>query len=841
MNNLALAETTDFYRVDASLKLDKDRRALLGQFMTPAPIGRFMAHLFTKTEGDMRVLDPGAGVGSLTAALVERITTAKVKPRSVHFDCYEIDPVLNSYLRDTLSEADIQCRHAQINASSKLYEDDFILSHKFGLQTDIFDTNGNDNGGYTYAILNPPYKKINSGSPHRAALRKAGIETSNLYTGFVFLAAQRLRPGGEMVAIIPRSFCNGPYFKPFREQFFAMMSLCHIHIFEKRNHAFKDDAVLQENIIIHAVKGKKPPTVTITTSHGAAFEIDPDHQTCTAEDMTQRTVPYEAVIRANDPDKFVHIATNDLEQGIVDRMAHFTATLADLGIEVSTGPVVDFRLKKDLRAQPEKDTVPLLYAAHFQGGVLTWPKTMRKPNAIRVSDESRRWLWGNRDNFVVTRRFTSKEESRRIVASLYASDLPGELVGFENHLNVFHANQNGMSRDLAVGLSLFLNCSLVDRYFRQFNGHTQVNATDLRSLRYPDREALERIGKENDGKPLSQQEIDNIIEGELIHMADDNNPLTAQQKIDEALIILKALGVPRGQQNERSALTLLALLDLKPSGTWSNLERPMMGITPIMDYTREHYGREYAPNTRETFRRQTMHQFVEAGIAIYNPDEPTRPVNSPKACYQISDEAYQVILTFGTDTWQATLDAYLEGQETLAAKWAKHRQMQMIPVKVADGKEITLTPGAHSELIKEIITEFAPRFAPGAEVIYVGDTGDKVGYFEQQRLADMGVTVDQHGKMPDVVLYFGDKDWLLLIESVTSHGPVDAKRHNELAALFAGAKPGLVYVTAFPSRTVMGRYLGEISWETEVWCADAPTHLIHFNGERFLGPYEKDV
>ena len=163
----------------------------------------------------------------------------------------------------------------------------------------------------------------------------------------------------------------------------------------------------------------------------------------------------------------------------------------------------------------------------------------------------------------------------------------------------------------------------------------------------------------------------------------------------------------------------------------------------------------------------------------------------------------------------------------------------MIPVIVAGGEEIKLAPGAHSELIKQIITEFAPRFAPGAEVIYVGDTGDKIGYFEKERLAAFGVTVDPHGKMPDAVLYFGKKDWLLLVESVTSHGPVNAKRHSELATLFKGAKPGLMYVTAFPDRSIMGRYLSEISRETEVWCADAPSHLIHFNGERFLGPYDR--
>lgn len=837
--NTTFADTAEFYRVDAALKLDPNRRSDLGQYMTPAPIARFMASLFADVSGDIRLLDPGAGVGSLTAAFVERICVAAVKPRSATLTAYEIEPVLSAYLRDTLDEAVGQCRRAQIKGSSELHDEDFILGHAWGKQPDIFNRPGEHGGSFTHVLMNPPYKKINSASAHRAALRTAGLETSNLYTAFMFLAAQRLRTGGEMVAIVPRSFCNGPYFKPFREQFFAMMGLRHIHIFEKRNSAFKGDEVLQENIILHAVKGAPPAEVTITTSNGGDFHLDADGH-CVAEDMTQRTVPYGSVINSTDPDRFVHIAVNDLEQGIVDRMALFTATLAELGLEVSTGPVVDFRLKDDLRAQPEKGAVPLLYAAHFQNSALVWPKATKKPNAIRVSPDSRRWLWENKGHFVITKRFTSKEERRRIVASVYASDLPGELIGFENHLNVFHAKQAGCSEALARGLALYLNSSLVDRFFRQFNGHTQVNATDLRSLKYPDREVLERIGRDAGSAAPSQQDIDTIIEGELAHMTDEKNPLQAQQKIDDALKILTALGMPRGQRNERSALTLLALLNLRPDGAWNVLHKPLMGITPIMEFTREHYGREYAPNTRETFRRQTMHQFVEAGIALYNPDEPARPVNSPKACYQISEEAFAVILTFGTDAWKGTLDTYLEGQETLAAKWAKHREMQMIPVQVADGKEITLTPGAHSELIKRIITDFAPRFAPGAEVIYVGDTGDKVGYFEKERLAALGVTVDRHGKMPDMVLYFGKKGWLLLVESVTSHGPVDSKRHNELAALFKDAKPGLVYVTAFPDRSIMGRYLGEISWETEVWCADAPSHLIHFNGERFLGPYDKD-
>ena len=834
----ALAETADFYRIDASPKLDARKRALLGQYMTPTPIGRFMASLFSQTHGEMRVLDPGAGVGSLTAALAERVCAAAIGPRSVEFVCYEIDPVLCGYLRDTLGQVETACRDAHIDADGRFVEGDFILHQQLDGQPDLFNGVSEADVGFTHAILNPPYRKINAGSAHRAALRKAGVETSNLYTGFMFLAALRLCEGGELVAIVPRSFCNGPYFKPFREQFFSMMRLRHIHVFEQRNRAFRDDDVLQENIILHAVKGGPASEVTITTSRGAAFDVDPALGVRDAEDLTRRTVPYDSVLREGDSDRFVHIAADRMEQGIVDRMAHFTASLADVGVEVSTGPVVDFRLRNDLRAEPEEGAAPLLYAAHFQGGTLSWPKATRKANAIRLSGESRKWLWANTGNYVVTRRFTSKEERRRIVASIYASNLPGSLVGFENHLNVFHAGREGLPGNVADGLALFLNCSLVDRYFRQFNGHTQVNAADLRSLRYPDRATLERLGKEHGGRTLSQRDIDTIIEKEIAHMAEDDNPIEAQRKVEEALAVLKALGMPRGQQNDRSALTLLALLDLKPSGAWSRLTRPLMGITPIMEYTREHYGREYAPNTRETFRRQTMHQFVEAGIALYNPDDPQRSVNSQNACYQVSEEAARVMTAFGADAWEPALDEWLEQRKPLAEKWAQDRAMQMIPVIVAPGREIALTPGAHSALIRDIITSFAPRFAPGAKVIYVGDTGAKEGYFEEERLAELGVTVDRHGKMPDVVLYFEEKEWLLLVESVTSHGPVDAKRHNELAALFADAEPDLVYVTAFPDRGVMGKYLADISWETEVWCADTPSHLIHFDGERFLGPYE---
>ncbi len=307
--------------------------------------------------------------------------------------------------------------------------------------------------------------------------------------------------------------------------------------------------------------------------------------------------------------------------------------------------------------------------------------------------------------------------------------------------------------------------------------------------------------------------------------------------ITDANQILNWLGLPRAQQNERSALCLLALLNLTPCKKWARAENPLMGITPIMDWVREHYQKEYAPNTRETFRRQTMHQFVDAGIALYNPDVPTRPVNSPKAVYQIEPVTLELLRSFRTKGWADKLADYCRCRKALATRYAKEREQNRIPVRTSESKEITLSPGEHSELIRAVIEDFGPRFAPGSVLIYVGDTGNKWGYFDAPLFAKLGVNFDLHGKMPDVVLHFTDRNWLLLVEAVTSHGSIDGKRHAELAHLFSDAKAGLVYVTAFPSRSVMARYLGDIAWETEVWVAEAPSHLIHFDGKRFLGPY----
>ncbi len=256
-----------------------------------------------------------------------------------------------------------------------------------------------------------------------------------------------------------------------------------------------------------------------------------------------------------------------------------------------------------------------------------------------------------------------------------------------------------------------------------------------------------------------------------------------------------------------------------------------------MEFANKHYGVRYAPNTRETFRRFTIHQFEQAGLVVVNPDAPDRPINSPKYAYQVEDTALQLIRQYGSPIWQTALEEYLRTRETLVRQYAQKREMRRIPLQLAPGVKISLSPGGQNVLIRQVMDDFCSRFTPGAWPIYVGDTEDKWAHFDANYLAGLHVVVASHGPMPDIVVHYTAKNWLVLVEAVTSHGPITPKRLTELKELFAGCSAGLVFVTAFPDRQTLNRFLPSIAWETEVWVADSPDHIIHFNGERFLGPH----
>lgn len=313
---------------------------------------------------------------------------------------------------------------------------------------------------------------------------------------------------------------------------------------------------------------------------------------------------------------------------------------------------------------------------------------------------------------------------------------------------------------------------------------------------------------------------------------------SAFEKIEDARIILETLGMDAERSNERSALVLLALASVEPTSSWSDAGNPMLGTRAVMDFMRDSYAREYAANTRETIRRFTLHQFVEAHLVVQNPDQPDRPINSPKWNYQLTSEALTVIRAYESDLWAQEVGRYLEKLPGLKAQYAEAREMNRIPLTLSDGSRFTLSPGGQNVLLKAMVEEFCPMFTPGGKILYVGDAGDKWALFDSDSLAVLGASVDEHGKMPDLIVYMEDKNWLILMEAASSHGPVDATRKIELSSLFSDVTAGLVYVSCFPNRAEFRKYVDKIAWETEVWCADNPTHMIHYNGERFLGPYE---
>ena len=463
----------DEIRLSVSRAIPDELKSELGQYMTPSATANFMASLFSQRNiRQLRLLDPGAGIGALSVAFLDKLARSDNHPETVSTTVCEIDSTMRKELAGVLS------RYVGYRTDINIESGDFIETAVNWLQ---FDTERR----FTHVIMNPPYKKISRSSRHRKLLRNVGIETVNLYSAFVALALKLLSWGGELVAIIPRSFCNGPYYKAFRDIILSHSAIRHIHLFESRGKAFKDDHVLQENIIIKLERSAVQSEVVVSYSSDDKFN-----------DYTQKAWPFSQIVHKIDPERFIHIPTSE-DQNRITNVKEICHTLGDIGLEVSTGPVVEFRVKEFLRKAPEPNTVPLLYPSHFSHDGNVWPiHNHKRPNAIVNNDTTLKWLYPI-GYYCVVKRFSSKEEKRRITASVVNPELFGsaKAIGFENHINVFHEAKSPIQKTLAYGLAAFLNTTVVDQYFRMFNGHTQVNATDLRKLRYPSREVLEELGK----------------------------------------------------------------------------------------------------------------------------------------------------------------------------------------------------------------------------------------------------------------------------------------------------------------------------------------------------------
>ncbi len=473
----------------------------LGQFLTPQPIAEFMATLFPTITADVRLLDPGAGVGSLTAAFVEEACSRKRRPTSIDVSAYEIDAKLEVGLKQTLADCAARCHHAGVRFASTIIFGDFIETMVAKATHRLFE---DETSGFTHVIMNPPYKKIRSSSTTRKSLSQVGIETSNLYTAFMSLAVDAMEIGGHFVSITPRSFCNGPYFKRFRKAFLEAMHLNRLHLFDSRKDAFSDDSVLQENIIVAATRTNQCVRMGVAVSSSRA----PSENS-----STNRIVPYEKVVSPTDPDLFIHLAMDEDADQTAKRISELPASLLHTGSSVSTGRVVDFRAREHLRDKIDVDTVPLIYPCNMSQAGIEWPKAKtKKPQAIVSCDATSKLMVG-KGEYVLVKRFTSKEETRRIVAAVFDSESIGcESAGFENHLNFFHTDGGPLGKHVAEGMAAFLNTSTVDLFFRQFNGHTQVNVSDLKKLKYPTRTQLISIGKKISlRKKVDQEVIDQVV------------------------------------------------------------------------------------------------------------------------------------------------------------------------------------------------------------------------------------------------------------------------------------------------------------------------------------------
>ena len=497
----SLLSSIENARREVSLRLDQRRRALMGQFLTPASVATFMARMIECKNPVIRLLDPGAGLGSLSAAFVALMCSRSTRPDAIVLTAYEVDPVLSDHLRTTLDLCKATCENAGIRLEARILTEDFLEVGASTFAGDLFASCENER--FDCAILNPPYRKISTESRQRKLLRDLGLETSNLYTGFLAVTARLLASGGEMVAITPRSFCNGPYFEPFRRLFLREMRFRRVHVFDTRDRAFADDEVLQENVVFRAVK-----TTDAGGDVAVSSSLDPGES-----NLRMRTIRHDDLVRPGDPHLFIHIVPDDDGDSIRHKIGSLGACLADLGLTVSTGRVVDFRAKQLLRAQPGRNTVPLIYPCHLQDGSVDWPNGhTRKPNALALGPGAEDLLVPQ-GYYVLVKRFSAKEERRRVVAAVYDPvRVSADRVAFENHLNYYHVRGSGLPMTIAKGLAAFLNSTLIDSYFRQFSGHTQVNAADLRSLRYPAWDELVALGRRIGKNFPDQLELDRLLE-----------------------------------------------------------------------------------------------------------------------------------------------------------------------------------------------------------------------------------------------------------------------------------------------------------------------------------------
>ena len=814
-----------------------------GQFLTPPSVARYMAKQLGQIDGGASLLEPAIGSGVLVCAVIELLIAEK-RPLEILITAYETDKELCDVSLEVLKVASKEAEKNGIKINWQVYKEDFVLAClPEDKQPSLFSQNKSTQKLFTHIISNPPYFKLNAEDKRVKAVHGKLNGHTNIYTLFMALSAKLLSPKGKACFIVPRSFCSGVYFSEFRRDLLKDVTPFSLHIFQSRNNVFKGGEVLQENVIFSFEKLSQP----LKHRYWAGYvNISSSQDDKSLENgIISRQVSYKHFLNDHDGLLLLRIPTGILDEQILDVVDKWDGSLGKYGFQVSTGRVVPFRAKGLLKGEVKEEmgTVPLLWMQNVQPYQTKYPiGNFNKPQAILANDPS---LLVPNANYVLLRRFSAKEDKRRLVSAPFiAEKFDFEQIGFENHLNIIFRKRGVLSTSETIGLSAILNSALIDRYFRIVNGNTQVNAAELRILPIPPLEVIKNFGEKIQKTQVDTPEkIESIIFSTLweSNLLTEEFPMiqetrTAMGKIEQAQEILEALGLPSAQQNEISALTLLALAQLSEKSAWKDATSPMLRVHDILVEIKQRYGREYAENSRETIRRRVLHQFEQAGIAIQNADDPTRPTNSGLNNYMLSDLVLDIIRSYGGSKWKSKVKHFIDLQGRLLDVYQKAKEQTKIPLQVGEGKVYRLSPGRHNKLEVAIVEEFGPRFAPGAKLIYLGDTAKKTLVFDKDTFIKLGISVSAHGKFPDVILYESKKKWLFLIEAVTTHGPVSPKRQFELEKLFEKCKASKIYVTAFLDFVTYKKYANDIAWETEVWIAEMPSHMIHFNGDKFLGP-----
>lgn len=469
------------------------------QYFTSKETALYMARLIKPSrKKSLKILDPGAGIGILGVSLLNVILNEwKVKPKNIEIVAYEIDETLNGFIKENYKYSKKKLREAGVNFKYKIVNVNFMEE-------------GHKNSSVDIVIQNPPYKKIDSNSKIKKQLIEQDVAASNQYAAFVLIAMNLLKARGSLVAITPRSFCNGKYFTDFRTALFKLGTFKAIHLYESRKALFRDDYVLQENIVYHLVK--KIPN---NQDKVAIYHSDDEQMT----EVKKYEVDYAELIHPDDKEKVIRILKDERDKEIVRKIKKFKCTLEDLNISISTGPFVDFREEKIFKDKnSEQEFLPYIFPEHFNldRKSIKWPvQPVKKFNYVAVN-ESNYAKFRPSGTYVLVKRITAKEEQRRIIATVLNGKSEPNLnkydyLAFDNKINYFHIDKKGISDNIAYGLCLYLNSTLVDLYFRLFSGHTQVNVSDLKNLLYPSIEQLNALGKEYNSGEASQENIDSWL------------------------------------------------------------------------------------------------------------------------------------------------------------------------------------------------------------------------------------------------------------------------------------------------------------------------------------------